>query len=150
MTPMSRSDSDRGIHLESGVARVARGKVRVVRRAKRLGKQGNAHLSPTAGGREPEPPRPPSWHSKASCTSAPQTANGDLSVPSLIHFAPGERPEVRAINECRLVLCFAPWLGSGHPSRTPHRRIGPTDTSQDTSPARRCLPYDRLGVGKEP
>jgi quercetin dioxygenase-like cupin family protein len=39
-----------------------------------------------------------------------------LSAPSLIHFHPGERHEVRAISECRLVLCLAPWPGAGHPS----------------------------------
>jgi quercetin dioxygenase-like cupin family protein len=40
-----------------------------------------------------------------------------LSAPSLIHFNPGERHEVRAITECQLVLCLAPWPGPGHPSR---------------------------------
>ena len=41
-----------------------------------------------------------------------------LSAPSLIHFDPGERHEVRAISECELVLCLAPWPGPGHPSNT--------------------------------
>ncbi len=41
-----------------------------------------------------------------------------LSAPSLIHFDPGERHEVRAISECQLVLCLAPWPGPGHPSHT--------------------------------
>ena len=36
-----------------------------------------------------------------------------LSAPSLIHFDPGERHEVRAISECQLVLCLAPWTGPG-------------------------------------
>jgi len=40
-----------------------------------------------------------------------------LSAPSLIHFAPGERHEVRAISECQLILCLAPWPGPGHPSQ---------------------------------
>jgi quercetin dioxygenase-like cupin family protein len=39
-----------------------------------------------------------------------------LSAPSLIHFDPGERREVRAISECELLLCLAPWPGPGHPS----------------------------------
>ncbi len=40
-----------------------------------------------------------------------------LSAPSLIHFDPGERHEVRAVSECLLVLCLAPWPGAGHPSQ---------------------------------
>ncbi len=40
-----------------------------------------------------------------------------LPAPSLIHFAPGERHEVRAISECQLILCLAPWPGPGHPSQ---------------------------------
>ncbi|HZL48367.1 MAG TPA: hypothetical protein VFC30_05055 [Solirubrobacteraceae bacterium] len=40
-----------------------------------------------------------------------------LSAPSLIHFDPGERHEVRAISECHLILCLAPWPGAGHPSQ---------------------------------
>jgi quercetin dioxygenase-like cupin family protein len=40
-----------------------------------------------------------------------------LSAPGLIQFEPGERHEVRAISECELVLCLAPWPGAGHPSR---------------------------------
>jgi quercetin dioxygenase-like cupin family protein len=47
-------------------------------------------------------------------TAGAQVLN--LSAPSLIHFAPRERREVRAISECRLVLCLAPWPGPGHPS----------------------------------
>jgi len=39
-----------------------------------------------------------------------------LAAPSLIHFDPGERHEVRAISDCQLVLCLAPWPGPGHPS----------------------------------
>jgi quercetin dioxygenase-like cupin family protein len=39
-----------------------------------------------------------------------------LSAPSLIHFDPSERHEVRARSECLLVLCLAPWPGPGHPS----------------------------------
>jgi quercetin dioxygenase-like cupin family protein len=40
-----------------------------------------------------------------------------LSAPSLIHFDARERHEVRAISECQIVLCLAPWPGPGHPSR---------------------------------
>lgn len=40
-----------------------------------------------------------------------------LSAPSLIRFDPAERHEVRAISECQLVLCLAPWPGPGHPSQ---------------------------------
>jgi quercetin dioxygenase-like cupin family protein len=39
-----------------------------------------------------------------------------LSAPGLAHFEPGERHEVRAIKECELVLCLAPWPGPGHPN----------------------------------
>jgi quercetin dioxygenase-like cupin family protein len=48
-------------------------------------------------------------------TSADERA---WSAPSLIHFDPGERHEVRAISECQLILCLAPWPGPGHPSST--------------------------------
>jgi quercetin dioxygenase-like cupin family protein len=41
-----------------------------------------------------------------------------LSGPSLIHFDPGERHEVRAISEWQIVLCLAPWPGLEHPSNT--------------------------------
>jgi len=54
-----------------------------------------------------------------------------LSAPSLIYFDPGERHEVRAINECQLVLCLAPWPGAGHPSAA----------------ARALPPRDRAGTG---
>ena len=40
-----------------------------------------------------------------------------LAAPSLIHFEPAERHEVRAISECQLILCLAPWPGPGHPSQ---------------------------------
>lgn len=33
------------------------------------------------------------------------------------HFEPRERRAVRAVNDARLVLVFAPWPGVGHPSR---------------------------------
>jgi quercetin dioxygenase-like cupin family protein len=39
-----------------------------------------------------------------------------LAAPSLVHFDPAERHEVRALSECLLVLCLAPWPGPGHPS----------------------------------
>jgi quercetin dioxygenase-like cupin family protein len=40
-----------------------------------------------------------------------------VSAPGLIHFAPAERHEVNAVDECELILCLAPWPGPGHPSR---------------------------------
>jgi quercetin dioxygenase-like cupin family protein len=33
----------------------------------------------------------------------------------LAHFEPGERHEVRARSEARLLLVLAPWPGEGHP-----------------------------------
>ncbi len=42
----------------------------------------------------------------------------DLKAPGLAYFEPGERHEVQATSECRLVLCLAPWPGEGHPRRT--------------------------------
>jgi quercetin dioxygenase-like cupin family protein len=39
-----------------------------------------------------------------------------LSAPGLLHFDVAERHEVRAISDCRLLICLAPWPGSGHPS----------------------------------
>jgi quercetin dioxygenase-like cupin family protein len=49
-----------------------------------------------------------------------QVSAGDdeqrLSSPGLMHFDVAERHEVRAISDCRLVLCLAPWPGPGHPS----------------------------------
>lgn len=41
-----------------------------------------------------------------------------LAAPALVHFAPAERHEVRAVDECDLVLCLAPWPGPGHPSES--------------------------------
>jgi quercetin dioxygenase-like cupin family protein len=35
----------------------------------------------------------------------------------LAHFEPGERREVRATRDARLVLLLSPWPGDGHPSR---------------------------------
>jgi quercetin dioxygenase-like cupin family protein len=35
----------------------------------------------------------------------------------LAHFEPGERHEVRAVSEARLILLLSPWPGDGHPSR---------------------------------
>jgi len=43
-------------------------------------------------------------------------AETPLSAPRLMHFAPAERHEVRALDECQLILCLAPWPGEGHPS----------------------------------
>jgi quercetin dioxygenase-like cupin family protein len=35
----------------------------------------------------------------------------------LAHFEPGERREVRAMSDTRLILLLSPWPGDGHPSR---------------------------------
>jgi quercetin dioxygenase-like cupin family protein len=35
----------------------------------------------------------------------------------LAHFEPGERREVRAVSDARLILLLSPWPGDGHPSR---------------------------------
>jgi quercetin dioxygenase-like cupin family protein len=35
----------------------------------------------------------------------------------LAHFEPGERHEVRAKADTRLILLLSPWPGDGHPSR---------------------------------
>jgi quercetin dioxygenase-like cupin family protein len=35
----------------------------------------------------------------------------------LAHFEPGERREVRATSDARLILLLSPWPGDGHPSR---------------------------------
>jgi quercetin dioxygenase-like cupin family protein len=35
----------------------------------------------------------------------------------LAHFEPGERHEVRAATDARLILLLSPWPGDGHPSR---------------------------------
>ncbi len=35
----------------------------------------------------------------------------------LAHFAPGERREVRAVEDARIILILSPWPGEGHPSR---------------------------------
>jgi len=34
----------------------------------------------------------------------------------LAHFEPGERHEVRATSDARLILLLSPWPGDGHPS----------------------------------
>ncbi len=41
-----------------------------------------------------------------------------LGAQGLVHFKPGERHEVEAVADARLLLCLAPWPGPGHPSRT--------------------------------
>ena len=35
---------------------------------------------------------------------------------SLLHWAPGERHAVRAVEDALLLLLLAPWPGPGHPS----------------------------------
>ena len=37
----------------------------------------------------------------------------------LAHFEPGERREVRAQSDARVILLLSPWPGDGHPSRRP-------------------------------
>jgi quercetin dioxygenase-like cupin family protein len=34
----------------------------------------------------------------------------------LLHFEPGERREIQAVTDARLLLVLAPWPGEGHPS----------------------------------
>jgi quercetin dioxygenase-like cupin family protein len=41
-----------------------------------------------------------------------------LSAQGLVHFQPGERHEVEAIEDSRMLICLAPWPGHGHPSRS--------------------------------
>jgi quercetin dioxygenase-like cupin family protein len=40
-----------------------------------------------------------------------------VSAPALVHTDPGERHEVQATSDCRLLICLAPWPGDGHPRR---------------------------------
>ncbi len=40
-----------------------------------------------------------------------------LDRHGLMHFDPGERHEVEALTDSRLLICLAPWPGEGHPSR---------------------------------
>ena len=40
-----------------------------------------------------------------------------LGAQGLAHFTPGERHEVEAVTDSRLLLCLAPWPGPGHHSR---------------------------------
>ncbi|MEA2332424.1 MAG: hypothetical protein QOH58_2562 [Thermoleophilaceae bacterium] len=44
-----------------------------------------------------------------------QTVSGGPGF--LAHFEPGERHEVRARSDARLILLLSPWPGDGHPSR---------------------------------
>ena len=50
-----------------------------------------------------------------------EVVQGDASTSGsrgfLANFAPGERREVRATSDARLLLVLAPWPGVGHPSR---------------------------------
>jgi quercetin dioxygenase-like cupin family protein len=39
-----------------------------------------------------------------------------LDAGALIHWAPGERHAVRAVEDATLLLLLAPWPGPGHPS----------------------------------
>ncbi|MEA2425429.1 MAG: hypothetical protein QOH13_1839 [Thermoleophilaceae bacterium] len=36
---------------------------------------------------------------------------------TVVHWEPGERHEVKASSEARLLLVLAPWPGEGHPNR---------------------------------
>ena len=55
---------------------------------------------------------------KGSVHVSSGSAERTLQAPGLIHFAPAERHEVRALSDCDLILCLAPWPGPGHPSET--------------------------------
>lgn len=39
----------------------------------------------------------------------------EAQAGSLVHFAPAERHEVKAITDARLLLLLTPWPGPGHP-----------------------------------
>jgi quercetin dioxygenase-like cupin family protein len=39
----------------------------------------------------------------------------EAHVGSLMHFAPAERHEVKALTDARLLLLLTPWPGPGHP-----------------------------------
>ncbi len=45
---------------------------------------------------------------------------------ALAHWKPGERHEVRAVEDALLVLMLAPWPGDGHPSLTAASRASST------------------------
>lgn len=50
------------------------------------------------------------------------SANGAghrLAAGGLVHWAPQERHEVRAVEDALLLLMLAPWPGPGHPSIRP-------------------------------
>jgi quercetin dioxygenase-like cupin family protein len=40
-----------------------------------------------------------------------------LTAAGLVYFEPAERHEVTAVEDCRILICLAPWPGVGHPSR---------------------------------
>ncbi len=42
----------------------------------------------------------------------------ELGRGSLLHFDPGERREIRAKSDARILYLLAPWPGPGHPSLT--------------------------------
>jgi quercetin dioxygenase-like cupin family protein len=46
-------------------------------------------------------------------TAAGEHASGGVGL--LVEFAPGERHEVVASSDARLLLLLTPWPGSGHP-----------------------------------
>lgn len=46
-------------------------------------------------------------------TAAEQSVRGGAGL--LVEFSPGERHEVAAISDARLLLLLTPWPGSGHP-----------------------------------
>jgi quercetin dioxygenase-like cupin family protein len=39
----------------------------------------------------------------------------DAAPGTLVHFAPGERHEVKALTDSRVLLLLTPWPGPGHP-----------------------------------
>ena len=40
----------------------------------------------------------------------------ELGRGALLHFDPGERREIRAVTDARIIYLLAPWPGPGHPS----------------------------------
>jgi quercetin dioxygenase-like cupin family protein len=55
-------------------------------------------------------------HHGAVEVDAEGAASHHAGAGALVHWAPGERHAVRAVEESTLVLILAPWPGPGHPS----------------------------------
>ena len=54
-----------------------------------------------------------SGRAEVTTSGGGETVSGDGGL--MIEFEPGERHEVRALSELRLLLVLAPWPGAGHP-----------------------------------